>query len=178
MRRAFVRCVALSVLLSGVACAQSLGDIARENKEKKTTDGSAPAKVITNADLARDPDGSTDVETETAPTPVNKAANRANARRAASDRYAQQRAAEQWRQRIQAQEYTVANLQARVDRLRDATRYGGAVTSNDIAYSRSQARQLDRLNQLQMQLNAQKQKLADMQEAARHAGMHTKTYDP
>jgi hypothetical protein len=32
--------------------------------------------------------------------------------------------------------------------------------------------------QIQQQLDEQKRKLVEMQEAARHAGMHTAVYDP
>jgi hypothetical protein len=47
-----------------------------------------------------------------------------------------------------------------------------------MAQNQYQARQLERLAQMQLQLNQQKKKLEDMQEAARHAGMHTAVYDP
>jgi hypothetical protein len=44
--------------------------------------------------------------------------------------------------------------------------------------NRYQARQLERLAQMQQQLDQQRKKLEEMQEAARHAGMHTPVYDP
>jgi hypothetical protein len=47
-----------------------------------------------------------------------------------------------------------------------------------LAENRYQVRKLERLAQLQQQLDQQKKKLEDMQEAARHAGMHTAVYDP
>jgi len=39
-------------------------------------------------------------------------------------------------------------------------------------------RQLQRVAQIQLRLDEQKMKLDQMQEAARHAGMHSAVYDP
>jgi hypothetical protein len=47
-----------------------------------------------------------------------------------------------------------------------------------LPYNRYQAQQLQRVAQIQQQLDEQKRKLDRMQEAARHAGMHTAVYDP
>lgn len=54
---------------------------------------------------------------------------------------------------------------------------GGSVQCEG-PYNRYQARQLERVAQMQQQLDEQKRKLDRMQEAARHAGMHTAVYDP
>jgi len=48
----------------------------------------------------------------------------------------------------------------------------------DAPYNRYQARQLERVAQVRRQLDEQKRTLDEMQEAARHAGMHTAVYDP
>ena len=59
MRRVFLTICAIALLTSSAAYGQSLGDIARENREKKTDDASAAQpKAITNADLPKDPDAS------------------------------------------------------------------------------------------------------------------------
>jgi hypothetical protein len=171
------------LLASLMADAQSLGDVARENREKKAAQASTatPPKVITNADLAENPEGYTDpsaTEDENAATgPDDGGASR----RAAGLRAAKQRAGAQWRQQILAQEGRIANLGARVDRLRAAIRTADPNGSSDgsgLVYTRSQARQIQRLRQMEQQLNQQRNKLEAMQEAARHAGMHTLVYDP
>jgi hypothetical protein len=37
---------------------------------------------------------------------------------------------------------------------------------------------MERLAQMQMQLDEQRRRLDQMQESARHAGMHTQVYEP
>ena len=149
---------------------QSLGEIARKNQQKRAAHASTapPPKVITNSDLPQN--SSTSL------------ANAAASRRAASQRTAEQRAAVQWRQQILVQENKVANLQARFDRLRAQIHLvnpnANYSSGEGIAYNPGQARQIVRLQEMQDQLNQQKQKLDQMQEAARHAGMHTTVYDP
>ena len=59
MRRTFLQIVAVALLTSVAASAQSLGDVARENREKQNArDASSTTKpkVITNTDFAQDPD--------------------------------------------------------------------------------------------------------------------------
>lgn len=172
--------LALVLLTGALIYGQSLGDVARENREQKAASGSAtPAKVITNKDLPKDPDGDASADNApTAPSPESVAASR----KAAAQRAAEQRAAEQWKQKILAQKNVIANLQARVDALRASILFVDPDHPYDsysqLAYNRHQARQLERLKGLEAQLAGQKQKLDDMQDAARHAGMHTPVYDP
>ncbi len=171
------RSIALSafvLVLGALVYGQSLGDVARENREKKATNPSAPAKVITNTDLGIDPDGNATAE-EAASSPKSAATSR----KAAEQRAAEERAAEQWKQKILAQKRTVASLQARVDALRPSIEFVDPnAYSNGYVYNRFQARQLERLKIMEAQLTEQQQKLDDMQDAARRAGMHTAVYDP
>ncbi len=180
MRRAFTsrfRLIPLLVFVLGVSvlvCGQSLGDVARENRDKKTASTSAPAKVITNADLGVDPDGE-----QPSDSPSTPAANPNASRKAAEQRAAEQRAAEHWKQKILAQKSVIAELQTRTDALRASIQFVDPTAySNGYVYNRFQARQVERLKVLEGQLVEQKQKLEDMQETARHAGMHTPVYDP
>jgi hypothetical protein len=223
----------LATLLMSVAAfgqSQSLGDIARENREKKAADDStAQPRVFTNSTLPKEPDAATNAPdspssaptaTTTAPpstsqspfsdkpsaqppapdehaTPLHATRQRSGQQRSAQQQLAEQRAAQQraneqraaaqWRKRILQQESTVAGLRMRIDTLRasirfaDPNRYGSGSPSDYYAglnYNRGEARQLQRLAQMQQQLDEQKRKLEDMQEAARHAGMHTLVYDP
>jgi len=171
------------------ASSQSLGEIARENQEKKSAATTAP-KVFTNADLPKDPDGYTgppaSQDQDASPSPDNAAASRVENRRAAQQRAAEQRAAEQWRQQIFAQKNRVAILQQRVARLRARIHFvdpGNPYASDPsywagLAYNAQETRLMERLHDMEVQLSQQKHKLEDMQEAARHAGMHTNVYDP
>ncbi len=170
------------------AYGQSLGDVARENREQKAANASPLPKVITNKTLPKDPDaGSSASESQTQPqtepSPANTESNRQIARQPAAER----RTAARWKQKIQAQENAIANLRLRVDRLKASIHfvdpnnyypYDSNGVYAGLAENRYQARQLERLAQMQQQLDQQKKKLEDMQEAARHAGMHTAVYDP
>lgn len=202
----FLTMLATLLLASLAGYAQSLGDVARENREKKDADASTtPPKVITNANLPKDPDAGAGTspstggsKTQTAPTPASVASSKKAAaqrlaeqrrmdQRAAQEHAAEERAAEQWKRKILAQESTIANLRMRVDKLKasihfvDPNNYYPYDSSSyyaGLALNRYQARQLERLQQMQQQLSEQRTKLEDMQEAARHAGMHTAVYDP
>jgi hypothetical protein len=83
---------------------------------------------------------------------------------------------DQWRQRVIEQENRVASMQARIDQLNAAAHSGGASAQGP--YNRYQARQMERAQQMQQQLDEQKRRLESMQEAARRQGMHTQVYDP
>ncbi len=178
----------VAVQASGSSSGQSLGDIARANQEKKAAEaaGATPQKVITNADLSKNSDGDTEQPADQNQNPAPDPARAATSRKAAQQRAAEQRAGEHWRQQILEQKDKVANLQARCDRLRARIHFadpGNPYTSGigyyaGQAYNAQEARQMERLHDMEYQLNQQKQKLERMQEAARHAGMHTTVYDP
>ncbi len=190
MRRKSRRfCILLTILgclplASALAQDQSLGDVARENREKKSAASSTtPPKVITNTDLANSPDADQDSKAGPSESQAeSSAAAVVSSRRAAEQRAAEQRAAEHWKKQILAQKDTVANLQLQVDNLKASIRFVDPNTTYDyyqgLAYNRYQARQIERLKIMQLRLDQQKKKLEDMQDAARHAGMHTPVYDP
>src|SRR6267378_3072919 len=176
MKRMFLKISAIALLMNLAAYGQSLGDIARENREKKTDDTSAAQpKVITNADLPKDPDANQEPsEAQSGASASSQAADH----RSAQQRLAEQRAADQWKRQILAQENKMATLQARIDQLNASIRSAGGSVQYEGPYNRYQARKLQRVAQIQLQLDEQKMKLDQMREAARHAGMHSAVYDP
>src|SRR6267143_2909087 len=176
MKRMFLKICAITLLMHLAAYGQSLGDIARENREKKSEAASAvQPKVITNANLPKDPDA--DQEAAEAQSEAS-ASSQAADHRSAQQRLAEQRAADQWKRQILAQENKMATLQARIDQLNLSIRSAGGSVQYEGPYNRYQAKKLQRVAQIQLQLDEQKMKLDQMQEAARHAGMHTAVYDP
>jgi predicted RNase H-like nuclease (RuvC/YqgF family) len=177
MQRVFLKVLAIALLMNSAVYGQSLGDIARENREKKTEDASAAQpKVITNADLPKNLDANQGpLESE---KPMDAASSNAADHRSAEQRLAEQRAADRWKRQILAQKNKMATLQARIDQLNASIRSAEGSVQYEGPYNRHQARQLERVAQVQQQLDAQKRKLDEMQEAARHAGMHTAVYDP
>lgn len=194
MRRVVAKSLAIAILLGGVAVAQnaaapagsgrpqageSLGEVARENLAKKQVqeaNGKAP-KVITNQDL---PAGSTGIPESSESQPMTMvsgierpdrfAGNEVD--RGTSNRWlAEQRAGEQWRQRIAEQENRIADLQARIDRVSAAMQRYGGTAQYETPMNRYQANQMERLAMMHEVLDRQKQRLAMMEDAARHAGM-------
>jgi hypothetical protein len=191
MPQMFLKMLAIALLISSASYGQSLGEIARENREKKAENAStAPPKVITNQTLPTDP-GANEGSSE-APPVASAAASSQDAagsgrrladlrvaeQHLAEEQRAQQRTAEQWKRQILAQKNRMATLQARIDQLHASIQSANGDVQSEGPYNRYQARQLERVAQIQQQLDAQKRKLDQMQDAARHAGMHTAVYDP
>jgi hypothetical protein len=223
MQRTFLKALAIAVLMSMPAYGQSLGEIAREYREKQNEQEASGAepKVFTNKDLPANPEG---YQAPRGPQPVahkwdsegmeGGVADGRGLDHPSSDRpaggnsnpFAQpgyrsspqgmrpspqggqqgmrsappgmegQRGGEQWRQQIQERENRIASMQARIDQMNASMRSGGASAQGP--YNRYQSRQSERVAEMQMRLDEQKRKLDQMQDAARHAGMHTQVYDP
>ena len=177
MQRVFLKISAIALLMSSSAYGQSLGDIARANRKKQNAENTSAVqpRVITNANLPKDPDANQ--EPAEAQSGTNASSTAAD-HRSAQQRLAEQRAADQWKRQILAQKNKMATLQARIDQLNASIRSAGGSVQYEGPYNRHQARQLQRVAQIQLQLDEQKMKLDQMQEAARHAGMHSAVYDP
>ena len=177
MQRTFLKIIAIVLLTNLAAYAQSLGEIARENREKqKAQEGSGvPPRMITNKDLPEDPEGSKGLRE---PQPGDVARNTPAGRPFEEHRFGQERAPGQWTRQILTQENRMANLQARIDQLNTSLHLPGRSAQYEGPSNRFQARQLQRVEQMHQRLDEQKRILEEMQEAARHAGLHTRTYDP
>ncbi len=174
----------VALALQSAGYAQSLGDVARDNRDKQNAQASADAtaqpRVITNKDLPKDPNASpATVQPLTEPSASVSTADRLAAEhRSAEQRRAEQRATIQWRSQALAQKAKIANLQARIDQLHASIQAAGGSVQSEGPLNRYQAWQLQRAAQIQLQLDEQKRKLDQMQDSARHAGMHTAVYDP
>ena len=170
LRQFGVPITALIFLASVMAYGQSLGDVARETREKNSgASTTAPPKVITDGDLAKN-----------APAPEKASSKAASSEKTANTgNPVDPHAAEQWRKQILAQKRTVATLEKRLARFKASL---SSVDADAIArgeiLSRSQALEQERLAQTQEQLEEQRAKLLELQEEARRAGMHTQVYDP
>ena|ERR1035438_5899061 len=175
MQRMFLKMLAIALLTSAACYGQSLGDVARENRQKKAEDALiiAPSKVITTADFPKN----MHVTPEPGDSQAEKSSEAAD-HRSAQQRLAERRAAEQWKRQILAQKAKMANLQARIDQFRAAIQAANGSVQAEGPFNRYQAHQLQQVAQIQQRLDEQQWKLEQMQEAARHAGMHTAVYDP
>jgi hypothetical protein len=153
---------------------QSLGDIARANREKQNTATPAAnqSAVITSDDLEAGAEGKGKDAAHPA-AKVSKVAAHARAEQDAID----PRAAAQWKKQIVAEEDKIATLQGKIDEINAALHPAGSAQFNG-PYNKYQTTQMQRLADVQLQMDEQKKKLAEMQEEARRAGMHTTVYDP
>jgi hypothetical protein len=190
---AAIHLLVLVVLLVGVGYAQSqdaptLGDLARQQRQKQqdkaakdakdtkdTKDGkdAKAKKVFTNEEIPERPDLSPEA------TPSSSEGENTPDQSSAPVSMPSGHSAEEWKAAIQSQKALVDNLQQHIDKLSasihfvEANRY-----TNGVQYNQRQAQKQEEVKRLQSQLDEQKQKLADMQEAARKAGFGNGVYDP
>jgi hypothetical protein len=171
MRQSFKFVAVAGVVLFVIASTygQSLGDVAREKRQKQAKDAHTERKVLTNEDLpARtEPESSTSVSTDehdTAPTAP-----------ASNDIHA----AEQWKAKIETQRNSIASLQSQIDKLNSSIHFAGPnCVANCVQYNEGQIRKQDEVERMQKQLDQQKKQLEDMQESARKAGLGSSVYEP
>ena len=174
MRRFFLKTLPVVLFVSSVAYGQSLGDVARENREKqkaKTTSSATKPIVITNDSLPADSQASITVSGNE-PSP-------AKAGTAASAAVSGRRSAEEWKSLILAQKSAIAAQQAQIDKLSDSVHFVAPnAVINGVKYNEHQEKKQESVTQMRHQLEEQKKNLADLQEAARRAGMGSAVYDP
>jgi hypothetical protein len=157
---------------------QSLGDVARENREKKAeAPATVTSKVITDGDLAKDAQGPQKTGSSSKPQTPSSAKTGTSNSTATSP--LDPRATELWRRQVLAQKRTVATLEKRLARFQASlSSVDASAISRGEILSRSQALEQERIAQVQEQLDEQRARLLEMQEEARRAGMHTQVYDP
>jgi predicted RNase H-like nuclease (RuvC/YqgF family) len=169
MRRIVLNVLSIALVMSSVVYGQSLGDVAKENREKqkaKAAAATAKPKVITNEDLpANSAALSDDGEDKTRPAPMPVPSGGMSA--------------EQWKSLISSRKNMIAAQQAQIDKLNDSIHYVTAsLYSNGLQHNENQAQKQQAVERLKQQLEEQKKSLADLQEAARQAGMGSAVYDP
>lgn len=159
---------ALVLSLGTLVSAQSLGDVAREQRQKQQEKKAQTApKVITNEDLP-EPSGATDDTSGNQPNPENNANEPKGSK-----------SAEQWKSEIEAQKKSIANLQEQMDKLNSSIHFVEANRyRNGVAHNERQIQKQDEVQRMQSDLDQQKKKLEDMQEGARKAGFGNSVYEP
>jgi predicted RNase H-like nuclease (RuvC/YqgF family) len=162
-------CVAGLAISLGVLCyGQSLGDVAREQRQKQQAkNAQAEPKVITNEDLpahsdSNDSPASSPAGGESAPSqPMGS------------------RSAEEWKAEIAAQRRSVNDLQNHIDRLNSSIHFApGNCVRNCVQWNERQIQKQDEVQGMQAELEEQKKRLEDMQEAARKEGYGNAVYEP
>jgi hypothetical protein len=158
---------AVLIWTAGAGYGQSLGDAARQQRQKQQAkkDQSAP-KLITNEDL---------------PEHTQDASNSgpADQRNGSEHHRSSSESAEQWKAQIEAQKQSVAALQSQMERLNSSIHFVEANRyRNGVQYNQRQEQKQEQVQRMQEQLDLQKKQLDDMQEAARKDGFGNAVYDP
>jgi predicted RNase H-like nuclease (RuvC/YqgF family) len=158
--------------------AQSLGDVARQTRQKNqaknsqandATGETAPAsKVITNEEIPER--ASPAAEVTGGPSQVSSPSHSASGIKIP---------AEQWKAKILAQKSSVSSLQKEVDRLNSSIHFVQAnLYMRGAQYNQRQAEKEQKLERMQAQLQEQKKRLENMQDTARKQGYGSSVYDP
>jgi hypothetical protein len=158
----------LVISLGALCYSQSLGDVAREERQKQEVKkAQAAPKVITNEDLAEHSNSD------------DTAASSQASRESAPSRPMGSKPAEQWKAEIAAQRRSVDDLESQIDRLSSSIHFApGNCVRNCVEWNELQIRKQDEMHHKQAELEQQKKKLEDMQEAARHEGYGNAVYEP
>jgi hypothetical protein len=166
MHRKIEYLAGLAFLLASVSWGQSLGDVARQQRQNQQAkkDQAAP-KVITNEDLPEHQ--ATDDSEET------------NQNREPAPHSHSSKSAEQWKEQIAAQKQTIEMLQRQMDRLSATIHYVEANRYyNGAQHNLRQEQKEAEVGRMQDQMEMQKKRLDEMQEAARKDGFGNAVYDP
>ena len=163
---------ALLILLSAAGYAQSLGDVARQTRQKQASKPTTARKVVTDEDIPSHPvepedsakDETTKPGTDENPSaaPVNSSAN-----------------AEQMKASFLAQKERIKGFQRQLDDLRASIHYVEANRyTNGVQYNQYQQRKQQEADRMQKKLDEVKKNLETQQGAARKAGFGSAIYDP
>jgi hypothetical protein len=171
--RLFLKVAACALAVSSFTFGQSLGDVARDNREKqkaKSAASSVKAKVITNETLP--------ASLDTGPPEAERITRQAPQGGSGSRRPAGPSAAE-WKSSILQQKSAIAAQQAQIDKLSASIHFvPSSLYANGLQYDEHQLKKQQAVARMQEQLEEQKKNLAEMQEAARQAGMGSAVYEP
>jgi hypothetical protein len=168
--------VGLCAILAHGQDSPSLGDVARQARQKKEQATAAESKdpkaakahkVITNEDIPSHPENA-----QSPPEPDREP-------EALPPSDGPKMSGEYWKARIQAQKNMVQSLQGRLDQLSDSIHFApGNCVRNCVEWNLHQKQKQQEVARLQSQLASQQKTLQDMQEAARRQGYGNAVYDP
>ncbi len=163
--------VGLGLFAAGSVFAQSLGDVARQQKQNSAQSQPAAKKVITEDDLPTQ-------ETISTGSGDSKATDASKEEKQGDSTADKLKSADEFKAAIQTQKQNVDALQKQVDDMKasvhfvEANRY-----SNGVEHNERQIQKQKEADRMQKQLDEEKSRLQDMQEQARKAGFGSAVYE-
>jgi hypothetical protein len=160
----------------------SLGDLARQQRQKKDQAKNTQAKdgkerkVYTDADLPAPTDTQPD---KTADHSGDSAAQANDAGKMPVPSHAAGQGSEETRSQILEQKNQIADLQKQIDDVNGSIQFApGNCVRNCEQWNQHQQEKQQQVQQMQAQLEEQKKQLEEMQESARKQGFGSSVYDP
>ena len=162
----------ISLVAAGAFCqdAPSLGDVARQSRQKKdqaksATSNDPKAKVITNEEIPESAQAA----------PSTQSSNEHSS--AVSGEFKQ--SPDQWKSQIVTEKNQIASLQGHIQQLNDSIRFAPAnCVSNCVAWNEHQRQKQEQADRMQAQLDDEKKHLEEMQDSARKQGYGSSVSDP
>jgi len=172
MRRVSLLLPILLLALCSRVFGQTLGDVARQNRQKEKSKTKPAKKVVTNDDIPESPDP--------APNHSDHSDNSATADASSPSPAAPApKSAREWRIAIVEQEDRIQTLQAHIVKLNESIHFVTAnAYVNGAEYNQYQVRKQQEVKYLEKQLVEQQKQLNELQEAARKEGMGAVVYEP
>ena len=152
------------VLLAATGYCQSLGDVARQERQKQAAkDPNSPPKVITNDDMPSTPD-------------LSSSSSRGRHEDLSAHH---QQTAQQWKAQIQSQMNRIAALERQIDQMQRSIHFVAVpLYSGGVRHNEQQLQKEENVKRMQADLENLKQQLEDTQEAARRDGYSSAVYEP
>ena len=161
--------ISMVLFITAASFGQSLGDVARAERQKQAKDAHTDRKVVTNEDMPEHQEESSDNSVSTDDRDANSAPSPSNSSQAAAH----------WKAKIEAQKNSITALQGQIDKLNSSIHFVEANRySNGVQYNQRQVQKQDEVQRMQKLLDERKKQLEDMQESARKAGLGSAVYDP
>jgi len=157
--------------------APSLGDTARSTRQQEQEKGQ-PGKGPASSKAVKVTDDEASQPTQ---EPASSSASSDQSRPASKAKPAsanQKLSAAEWKEQIQTQKNGISALQTAIDKLNASIHFLAASCNGCKEWNERQLQKKQEVERARSQLEEQKKRLADMQEAARQQGYGSSVYDP
>lgn len=152
------------LLLAATGYGQSLGDIARQERQKQAAkDPNSYPKVITNDDIPSTPE-------------LSSSSSKSRHEDLSAHH---EKTAQQWKAQIQSQMNQIAALERQIDQVQRSIHFvANPVYGNGVRHNEQQLQKEENVQRMQADLENLRQQLDDTQEAARRDGYSSAVYEP